>query len=422
MLTTGSPTNWAGNITFSAARCHRPTSLSELRRLVAGARRVRALGSGHSFNRVADTDGDLIRLDGLPRRVELDAARRRVTVSGGMRYGEFTETLHQAGLALENLASLPHISVAGACATGTHGSGDGQRSLAAAVAGLEILGPDGELRHVDRDTDAELLHGAVVNLGALGLVTGVTLDLVPTFQVAQWVYTGLPLDTLAERFDTVYEAAYSVSVFTDWHSGTGRVWLKRRVDTDGADHPGAHWLGATLATEPHHPVPGMPPAACTDQFGEPGPWYARLPHFRPEFTPSHGEELQSELLLPRAAAAEVFAVLRRLGGRIAPVLQTSEVRTVAADRHWLSPAYGRDSVAVHFTWIRDTAAVLPVLTAMEEELLPLGARPHWGKLTTADPAELRSRYERAEDFRRLLADMDPNGVFRNAFVDSLFPA
>ena len=422
MLTTGSPTNWAGNVTFAAARCHRPTSLTELRRIVAGARRVRALGSGHSFNRIADTEGDLIRLDGLPRRVEIDPERRRVTVSGGMRYGEFTEELHRAGLALENLASLPHISVAGACATGTHGSGDGRRSLAAAVAGMEIVGPDGELYRLDRDTDAERLHGAAVHLGALGVVTGVTLDLVPTFEVAQWVYTGLSLDALAERFDTVFAAAYSVSVFTDWRSGTGRVWLKRRTDADGAESPGPRWLGAEPAQEPHHPVPGMPVAACTAQAGVPGPWYARLPHFRGECTPSHGEELQSELLLPRGAAAAAVAELRRLGGRIAPVLQTSEVRTVAADDAWLSPAYGRDSVAVHFTWVRDTAAVLPVLTAVEEALLPLGARPHWGKLTTVDPAELRARYERAEDFRRLLAELDPAGTFRNAFVDSLFPA
>ncbi|MDT0345884.1 FAD-binding protein [Streptomyces litchfieldiae] len=420
MLTTGAPAhNWAGNVTFGAARVHRPAALDELRKIVAGAARVRALGTGHSFNRVADTDGDLVRVDGLPRRVEIDAERSAVTVGAGLRYAEVAAELHAAGFALANLASLPHISVAGSVATGTHGSGDGRRGLASAVSALELVGPEGDLVTLSRDADPGRFPGAVVSLGALGVVTALTLDVEPAFEVAQWVYNGVPLDTVAERFDEVTGAAYSVSTFTDWHGGLGTVWLKRRTDVDGTGPPGPGWLGGTAADALWHPIPGMPAEFCTEQLGVPGPWHERLPHFRPGFTPSRGEELQSELFLPRAAAPAAFAALREVGAAFAPVLQVSEIRTIAADEQWLSPAYGRDTVAVHFTWIKDTEAVLPVLAAVEERLLPLGARPHWGKLTTAAPATVAARYERLPDFRDLVRELDPAGRFRNDFAAGL---
>ncbi|MFD8363066.1 FAD-binding protein [Streptomyces hygroscopicus] len=421
MPTTGAPTNWAGNITFSAARLHHPHTADELRHIVGSADRVRVLGTGHSFNRIADTDGDLVSLDRLPHRVEIDPGKRTATVAAGMRYAQVAQALHAEGFALANLASLPHITVAGACATATHGSGSTQRCLAAAVAGLEIVGPGGELTRITRDDDPDRLNGAVVGLGGLGVVTAMTLDIEPAYDVAQWVWTGLPLDRLDDSFEEIFGAAYSVSVFTDWRSGEGVVWLKCRTDLPGPPAPEEPWLGARPADRHHHPVPAMPPLHCTEQLGAPGPWHERLPHFRPDFTPSNGDELQSELLLPREAASAAFAALRGLGERIAPVVQVSEVRTVAADELWLSPAYGRDSVAFHFTWVPDHEAVMEVVAAMEEELLPLGARPHWGKLTSATPERILSSYDRAADFARLLAGHDPAGKFRNAYLEGYFP-
>ncbi|OPF80721.1 FAD-binding protein [Streptomyces antioxidans] len=421
MPTSQAPTNWAGNITFSAARLHHPDSVDELRRIVSSADRVRVLGTGHSFNRIADTEGDLVNLDRLPHRVEMDPGKRTATVAAGMRYAHVAHALHTEGFALANLASLPHITVAGACATATHGSGSDQRCLAAAVAGLEIVGPDGEVTLIGRDEDRDRLNGAVVGLGGLGVVTAMTLDIEPTFDVAQWVWTGLPLDRLDDSFEEVFGAAYSVSVFTDWRSGEGVVWLKCRTDLPGPPDPGQPWLGARPADRHHHPVPAMPPLHCTEQLGAPGPWHERLPHFRPDFTPSNGDELQSELLLPRESASAAFAALRGLGDRIAPVVQVSEVRTVAADELWLSPAYGRDSVGFHFTWVPDHDAVIEVVAAMEEALLPLGARPHWSKLTTAAPERILSSYDRAADFAGLLAEHDPAGKFRNAYLEGYFP-
>jgi alditol oxidase len=417
------PTNWAGNIAFSAARLHRPDSIAELRKLVGSSAQVRALGTGHSFNLIADTPGDLISVAGLPPLIEIDTATATATVSAGLRYAEAAEHLNRAGFALPNLASLPHISIAGAVATGTHGSGNANGSLATAVAGLRLVGPDGDVTELNRRDDPDRFPGAVVSLGALGVVTSLTLDLVPSFDVAQYVYRGLALDQLAAQFEAVSAAAYSVSVFTNWASGDGAVWLKERVERDSdGDAPALQWLGAQLAESPQHPVPGMPAEFCTEQGGVPGPWHERLPHFRPDFTPSSGEELQSEFLLPRAAAPQALAALRGLADRIAPVLQISEIRTIAADELWLSPAYGRDSVAFHFTWIADAAAVTPVVTAVEEVLTPLGARPHWGKVFTVAPGEVVSNYEYSGEFRRLMSELDPGGKFRNAYVDALFPS
>ncbi|MBS2966151.1 FAD-binding protein [Actinocrinis puniceicyclus] len=418
--------NWAGNIVFRAARVHRPETIADLRSIVAAAAKVRALGTGHCFNRIADTPEDLIVVGGLPALVEIDTASATASISAGLRYAVVAEHLQRTGFALPNLASLPHISVAGACATGTHGSGDRNGGLATAVSALRLVGPDGDVVELSRRDDPERFPGAVVNLGALGVVTTMTLDLVPAFEVAQYVYLGLSLERLAVDFDAVFGAAYSVSVFTQWAGGEGAVWLKRALPPGGGDAraEGAaepEWLGARLAATPQHPIPHMPAEFCTRQGGVPGPWHERLPHFRPEFTPSAGEELQSEFLLPRAAAAQAIAALLALGPSLSPVLQVSEIRTVAADDLWLSPAYGRESVAFHFTWVKDAAAAAPVVAAVERALAPLGARPHWGKVCSMEPGAVAAAYERTPDFRRLMTEIDPGGKFRNAYVEALFP-
>ncbi|MEV4498439.1 FAD-binding protein [Micromonospora arborensis] len=407
--------NWAGNVRYAARAFHRPGSTDELRRLVAGSTRIRAVGSGHSFNRFGDTDGDLVTLAGLPQAVDVDHERRQVTVSGAMRYGDVARQLHTQGYALANLASLPHISVAGATATATHGSGQTHGNLATAVAGLELVTADGDLLRVDRDADGDTFAGMVVGLGALGLVTRVTLDVVPAFELRQYV----SLDLDREALDEALGSAYSVSVFTDWRTPRLReVWRKQMADQAP---PPADWLGTTAADAPRHPVLGMPPENCTPQLGEPGPWHERLPHFKLGFTPSSGDELQSEYHVPRTAAADALAALDDVAHLIAPVLLVCELRTVAADELWLSPNHQRDSFVVHFTWIDDTAAVLPVVAAVEERLAPFAPRPHWGKVFVTDPAELAIRYPRYADFAAQLTHLDPTGKFRTDLLDRYFP-
>ncbi|TLP64073.1 D-arabinono-1,4-lactone oxidase [Microbispora triticiradicis] len=414
-------TNWAGNITFRAGRADRPSSLEELRGLVARSGKVRVLGSGHSFNHIADSPGALVSLDGLPPEIDIDSASAAVRVAASVRYGELGRRLHEKGYALPNLASLPHISVAGSCATGTHGSGDGNGGLATSVRAVEMVTAEGDLVTLSRDADGDRFGGAVVSLGALGAVVALTLDLLPAFDVRQRVYEGLPAEVLDDRFDAVMSAAYSVSLFTDWRtSRVNQVWVKERLaptsgGLDDAEPDG--FFGAAPADGPRHPVPGVSPVHCTTQMGRPGPWFERLPHFRPDFTPSSGEELQAEYMVPRRHAAEAFRALGAIGDRIAPVLQISEIRSIAADDLWLSPSQGRDTVAFHFTWVKDPAAVTPVLTAIEERLAPFGARPHWGKLFTLPPDVLRTRYERMDDFAALARHYDPRGVFANEYVE-----
>ncbi|MDO0925114.1 FAD-binding protein [Streptomyces sp. TG1A-8] len=403
-------TNWARNITYTAKEFHRPRTLDTLRTLVAGSARIRVLGSGHSFNRIADPgdEGVLVSLAALPPVTDVDTAARTVRVSGGVRYAELARTVHAHGLALPNMASLPHISVAGSVATGTHGSGVGNGPLASVVREVELLTADGSTVTVARG-DAGF-DGSVTSLGALGVVTALTLDLEPSYGVEQHVFTELPLEGL--DFPAVAASAYSVSLFTDWRApGFRQVWLKRRTDQPAVDFP---W--AAPATEALHPVPGMPAVNCTRQFGVPGPWHERLPHFRAEFTPSSGTELQSEYLLPRPSAVDALHALDGIRSTVAGVLQTCEVRTVAADPQWLSPAHGRDSVALHFTWVEDTAAVLPVVRRVEEALDAFDPRPHWGKVFTVPATVLGGRYPRLADFRALAASLDPAGKFSNAFV------
>ncbi|MYS41564.1 FAD-binding protein, partial [Streptomyces sp. SID5998] len=332
-------------------------------------------------------------------------------VGGGVRYAELARRVHAHGLALPNMASLPHISVAGSVATGTHGSGVANGPLASAVREVELVTADGTSATIARG-DARF-DGAVTSLGALGVVTALTLDLVPAFEVEQHLFTELPLEGL--DFEAVAGAAYSVSLFTDWRDpGFRQVWLKRRTDDPLPAFPWA--VPAKVAL---HPVPGMPAGNCTEQFGVPGPWHERLPHFRPEFTPSSGAELQSEYLLPRTHALAALHAVQEIRAAVAPVLQICEVRTVAADAQWLSPSHGRDTVALHFTWIEDTAAVLPAVRRVEAALEPFDPRPHWGKVFTTPAAALRGRYPRLADFRALARELDPAGKFANAFVAGL---
>lgn len=414
-------TNWAGNYTFVASELRRASSVADAQSIVAAARRVRVLGSGHSFNDIADSEGIQLSLESLDRVVRLDPDRRRVTVDGGIRYGDLAPVLQANGWALANLASLPHISVAGAVMTATHGSGSGIGNLATSVAAMDVLTASGDIVTLSRDTDAEVFSGAVVSLGALGVVVALTLDVEPAYLVRQDVYSDLPFAVLEEDFDTVFDAATSVSVFTDWRGDAAQaVWVKDRVADPRTSYPRRpDFFGAAPALEKMHPLPDADAEDCTEQMGVPGPWHERLPHFRMGFAPSHGAEIQAEFFLPRENASRAVAAMRKHGERLAPLLMISELRTVAADNLWLSPGSRGPYVGVHFTFRRDAAAVRSVLPAIEADLGVLGAVPHWGKVTTMSPSTIRSRTPRMAEFRDLALSFDPEGKFQNAYLRRL---
>jgi xylitol oxidase len=341
-----------------------------------------------------------------------------VTVNAGITYGQLSPYLHSKGFALHNLASLPHISVAGACSTATHGSGEKNGNLATAVSGLEFVTAAGDLVKLTRQQDGETFRGAVVGLGAIGVITKLTLDILPTFMMRQYVYENLPLNEVKEHFDAIASSAYSVSLFTDWQKQRmNEVWIKSRVEGGHSFDAGPAFFGAKLATRNLHPIAELSAENCTEQMGVPGPWFERLPHFRMGFTPSAGKELQSEYFVPRQHAVEAILAVERLRDQISPSLLISEIRTVAADGLWLSPCYKQPCVTIHFTWKPDWPAVSKLLPVIEKELAPFNARPHWGKLFNTSPAALRSIYEKLPDFIQLSTKYDTHGKFRNEFLN-----
>jgi xylitol oxidase len=410
--------NWAGNYTYRAIRLHKPETIEQIQELIRRSQKVKALGTRHSFNDIADSPEDLISLEHFDRVLALDRELHTVAVGAGIRYGELCHRLHQEGFALHNLASLPHISVAGACATATHGSGGQHGNLATAVVALELVTADGEIVIFARQHEPGQFQGAVVGLGGLGIVTKIMLEILPTFDVRQDVYENLPLAQLETHFDELIASAYSVSLFTDWRNATfNQVWMKRRTPIDPPFELDTNLFGATPAIRALHPIATLSAEHCTEQMGRVGPWYERLPHFRMDFTPSSGEELQSEYFIPRQHAFAAFYAIDQIRENIVPLLQISEVRTIAADDLWMSPCYQQACVAIHFTWKQDWPAVSKVLPMIEERLAPFDARPHWGKLFTMSPERLQSLYVKLPEFRNLLQKYDPQGKFRNSFLD-----
>lgn len=409
--------NWAGNITYSTGNIHIPATTDAVRDVVKQCNKLRALGSRHSFNRIADSTQNQISLADL-NQIEIDDAARTVTVGAGVKYGQLAPVIDARGFALHNLASLPHITVAGAIATATHGSGLHNGNLATVVRALELVNANGDLVHLARDKDGDAFLGAVVGLGSVGIVTRVTLDMQPTYQVGQTVYQDLSFDQLEHNLDSIFGAAYSVSLFTDWqHHRATQVWIKRRL-APGENHQwAAEFYGAKRATEKLHPVTGHSAESCTEQMGIPGPWYERLPHFKMGFTPSSGRELQTEYLLPREHGYEAIMAVEKLKDRITPHLFVTELRTIAADNLWMSTAYQRDSLAIHFTWKPEWDAVKQILPQVEAQLKPFAPRPHWAKLFTVPPQQLQAEYARLGDFKTLLQRHDPGGKFRNEFID-----
>ncbi|MBA2469588.1 MAG: FAD-binding protein [Chloroflexia bacterium] len=402
-------TNWAGNHVYRASTIHRPESVEELREIVSRAPRIHALGSRHCFNDIADS-AELVSIDAIEVPVEIDREAMTVTVGASIRYGTLAQTLEREGFALHNMASLPHITVAGAVSTATHGSGDALGNLATAVSGIELVTSSGEMVTAKRGEPD--FDGMVVGLGALGVVTRLTLDIEPTYQVRQVIYEDLAWDHVDAHFDEVMSSATSVSLFTDWGESVNSTWVKRRaVSGDEGPHR-TDFFGARTATRNQHPVKSLPAEACTEQMGVPGAWADRLPHFRMDAVPASGDEIQAEYMIARDQALPAIWAFREAIQPYRDLVWISEVRTVAADNLWLSTAYGRNTVCLHTSFRHDQAAVDRILPVLEAALAPFEPRPHWGKAFAHAP-----RYERLADFRELARRLDPRGAFRSDYLE-----
>ena len=408
--------NWAGNLEYSTGNVHYPKTVEQVQEVVKKCNKLTALGSQHSFNSIADSTENQVSLKEMNKVVSLDKTANTVTIEAGMKYGELAPYLHQNGYALHNLASLPHITVAGSCATGTHGSGVHNGNLSTGIVAIEFVNAAGEIVNLSKK-DGELFQGAVVGLGALGVVTKMTLDLQPTFNMKQYVYRNLPMAELEKNFDAIVSSGYSVSLFTDWRNkNINEVWVKSKVTADDAA-AAPELFGAKLATQNLHPIEDLPAENCTEQMGVSGPWFERMPHFKMGFKPSAGKELQVEYFVPIEHAYEAMMAMEQLHEKITPHLFISEIRTIQADNLWMSPCYKKTCVALHTTWKQEVDTVMNLLPLVEAQLAPFNARPHWAKLFTMAPAVLQSRIEKLADFKELVKKYDPNGKFRNDFLN-----
>ena len=409
--------NWAGNLTYSTKNVHYPTTVDQISNLVKKNKSLRGLGSQHSFSTIADSKDGLISLKNMKKIVSIDKTTSTVTVEAGVRYGDICEEINQNGFAFHNLASLPHISIVGAAATATHGSGVENAALPAAIRAIEFVNAKGEVIQLSREKDGDLFNGTVVSLGAFGIITKATLDIVPSFNMQQVVYRDMPINALEANFEEIMSSAYSVSLFTDWRNkNVNEVWIKSRLDAPEIIS-GNEYFGSRLADRNLHPIESEPAENCTDQMAVEGPWYERLPHFKMGFTPSSGDELQSEFFIPFENGYEAMMAIEKMNEQVSPHLLISEIRTIAEDNFWMSPFYKKPCVAIHFTWKPHWDDVHRLLPLIEGALAPFGVRQHWGKLTTLDPSVLQSRIVRLNDFKEIVNQFDPEGKFRNAYLE-----
>lgn len=410
-------TNWSGNYRYSTDQLHEPKSVGEVQSILKSSSKAKALGARHSFNGIADTTGDQISLVNL-KEIAIDRTAKTVKVGAGVTYGHLAPELQSHGFALHNMASLPHISVVGACATGTHGSGNKNGNLTTAVVAMEIVTPSGECKVLSKAHDGDQFAAAAVGLGAFGVITSITLNLLPTFDVRQVVYENLPLSTLEHNLEKIFDSAYSVSLFSDWQNQRAtQVWLKSRVGSGSPAQFPSEFYGASMAKAKLHPLAGHSAENCTEQLGIPGPWHERLPHFRMNFTPSSGAELQSEYYVPREKGYAAIRAVEKLRDQITPHLFISEFRTIDADDLWMSPCYRRPAMTIHFTWKPEWPAVQKLLPLIEQQLAPFDARPHWAKLFTMDPKRLGSQYEKLPEFLRMARQFDASAKLHNAYLN-----
>ncbi|MBS1605017.1 MAG: FAD-binding protein [Bacteroidetes bacterium] len=406
-------TNWAGNFTYGTSSVFHAGSLDEARDLIKKYPRLKVLGTRHCFNNIADSHDHFLSLAQLNKVVAMDG--HTVTVESGVKYGELAVMLNDKGYALHNMASLPHISVAGGCSTATHGSGVHNGNLSSAVMGMELITAAGETVSLSRHHESFGL--AVVHLGGLGAVSKITLAIQPSYQIRQYVFENLPMSALETHFDEIMGAGYSVSLFTDWRNrNVSEVWIKSK-DASFGGHPS--FFGARAATKNLHPIRDLGAENCTEQMGVPGPWHERLPHFRMGFTPSSGKELQTEYFVPREHSYAAIKAVEQLREKISPHLFISEIRCIDADQLPMSPCYHQPSTAIHFTWKPEWPEVRELLPLIEAQLAPYNARPHWGKLFTIPHQRLATLYPKMRQLQQLMRHYDPTGKFRNEYLDKV---
>lgn len=405
--------NWGGNLVYGSGAIEAPATIEELSEIIRSGK-VRPIGTMHSFSKVVVGEGTLVSAAGLAFEPALDKASSTVKVSAATRFGDLALFLEKNGVALKNMGSLPHISIAGAAATGTHGSGDKNQILSSSLSAYSFLNSKGELVRYQRGD--ENFEACRVGLGAYGLWVSVELDVVPSFQIRQDVYLDIPWEVFYEDPTNLTSAGYSVSLFTKWGEvSIDQVWVKA-LPGDKAGLPIAGISPEKTSRKELAPGVGD---NLTQQGGVEGPWLDRLPHFRLDATPSAGNEIQTEYFIQRKNIVGAVKAVNKIAEQINHTLIITEVRTIAQDDAWLSPMNRGDSVALHFTWVNDTPAVDKAVAALEEVLAEFDPIPHWGKVHHFDKSKLEKVHARLGKARAVFDELDPEGVFNTEYLKSL---
>ncbi len=387
--------NWSGSLTFTPAELAEPGSEAEVCDLVRRARdsgtTIRPVGSGHSSSPLVRTDGILLSLDRLSGVPHDDGAR--ATAWAGTKLKVLGERLYDAGLAMENLGDVDYQSIAGATATGTHGTGLGFGNLSTQVAGVRLVTGTGEVLDVSADRNPELLPAVRLSLGALGVVTQVTLDVQPRYELRRRVWCA-PVEWTLDHLAELQHTNRNMDFYWYPRSDLTQVRTINRVDDEDADRP---WAARR--------VPGYEPWEEPREMAV-GPTHRTIPRSRE----LRFEEI--EYMLPSEAFPACFAEVRRrirerhrrdVGWRVL-------VRSIASDDIWLSNAYGRLTTTI--ACLQNTS--LPYeeyFRDMEAVFRRYGGRPHWGKKHWLTARELRPLYPRWDDFQAVRRRLDPDGVF-----------
>jgi FAD/FMN-containing dehydrogenase len=403
-----------------------PRDIDELARIVRDAKRVRAVGAAHSWSPAIVTDDTLISLDAMRAVLELDRATMQVTVQGGMRLRELNAYLASQGLALANLGSIDSQSVAGVIATGTHGTGKNFRCISAQVARLELI--DGTGRNVVLERGQPDFDGAVVGLGALGVVHAVTFDVVEAFRLHD--ITGLaPFDHVIENIDEHVASADHFKVWWFVPDDKAIVYRFRRTHEPANDSRIRRWIKErvvavaayrSLLVVGHLSGRRWIPSINRYLNREAGRALDRIAHSHVGFlTPIPPVHSESEWAFDLRDAKPLLREYRKLlpgAGHSYNFIQ--ELRFSKADDLWLSPAYQRDSIWLSLYNIdrRNWGAQLAKFEAFGRAN---GGRPHWGKEAAFDREYLRSQYTRLDDFAALAARFDPDRKFRNRWLDQI---
>ncbi|MCW4352420.1 FAD-binding protein [Hoyosella sp. YIM 151337] len=425
--------NWSRTVTAYPARVLRPRSTDELcgmvRKAAEAEQTIRAWGSGHSFTPAAATNGWALDLSALSGFSDIDLTRRAVTVKAGTLLRDLNAALHTLGLALENLGDIDTQTVAGAISTGTHGTGARLGNLATQVLALELVQPDGSVVRCSAEEKPDLFAAARVSLGALGVISTVTLRCVPRFVLA----ANEQPEPIEQVLDTMQQAADANDHFEFFMFPYGCKALVKRNNRTADEPAPLSWAAEFLSYELIEnrafaalcrlgrtvPASVKPAGRIADAVLSARAY--RDWSYRVFATPRKVRMVESEYAIPRGALAEVLTALRSLYGRLAtPVAFPVEVRFSASDEIWLSPSYDRETayVAVHQF---EGMPYLEYFREFEAIARAAGGRPHWGKLHTLASPELGALYPRFDDFVRLRDELDPSRVFRNIYTDQVLP-